>query len=63
MGDVNVDDELALYDATREELRHRLSGCFPADFDLENTIAAYAWSKGEKNAPAFSDSNLANPLL
>lgn len=43
MGCVKVDDELTLYDVTRDELRRRLSGRFPADFDLENTITAYAY--------------------
>jgi len=38
-----VDDELTLYDATRVELRNRLSGRFPAGFDLESTITAYAY--------------------
>ena len=36
-------DEIALYDSTRDELRQRLSGRFPVDFDLENTITAYAY--------------------
>jgi len=36
-------DELTLYDTTRDELRRRLSGRFPADFDLENTVTAYAY--------------------
>lgn len=36
-------DELALYDATREELLNRLTGRFPADFNLENTVTAYAY--------------------
>lgn len=40
---MKVDDELALYDTTQDELRQRLSGRFPADFDLENTITAYAY--------------------
>jgi len=43
MGYVKVDDELALYDAARLELRRRLAGRFPADFDLDNTITAYAY--------------------
>ncbi len=38
-----MDDELALYDTTRDELRRRLAGRFPADFDLENTLTAYAY--------------------
>ncbi|MFZ5910249.1 MAG: class I SAM-dependent methyltransferase [Chloroflexota bacterium] len=38
-----MNDELTLYDATRVELRNRLAGRFPADFDLENTITAYAY--------------------
>lgn len=38
-----MDDELVLYDTTRDELRRRLSGRFPADFDLENAITAYAY--------------------
>jgi len=40
---MSVEDELPLYDATRDELRRRLSGRFPADFDLESTITAYAY--------------------
>lgn len=40
---MQVDNELALYDKTRDELRQRLSSRFPADFDLENTITAYAY--------------------
>jgi SAM-dependent methyltransferase len=36
-------DELALYDLTRNELRRLLNNRLPADFDLENTIAAYAY--------------------
>lgn len=36
-------DELTLYDTTQDELRRRLSGRFPADFDLENTVMAYAY--------------------
>lgn len=36
-------DELALYDLTRDRLRQSLSNQFPADFDLENTITAYAY--------------------
>ncbi len=36
-------DELTLYDTTRDELRRRLSGRFPAGFDLENTLTAYAY--------------------
>jgi len=36
-------DELTLYDTTRDELRRRLSGRFPEDFDLENTVTAYAY--------------------
>lgn len=35
--------ELALYDKTRDELRQRLTGRFPADFDIENIITAYAY--------------------
>jgi SAM-dependent methyltransferase len=42
MGWMNL-DELDLFDATRAELRSRLAGRFPADFDLENTITAYAY--------------------
>jgi hypothetical protein len=36
-------DELALYDATRIELLNRLRDRFPADFNLENTVTAYAY--------------------
>jgi len=36
-------DELALYDLTRDSLRQALSKQFPADFDLENIITAYAY--------------------
>ncbi|MBN1149280.1 MAG: class I SAM-dependent methyltransferase [Anaerolineales bacterium] len=42
MGDLSVDG-LALYDATRGELRNRLAGRFPADFELESTVTAYAY--------------------
>jgi hypothetical protein len=42
MGRVKL-DELALYDLTRDELRQSLSIRFPADFDLENIITAYAY--------------------
>jgi SAM-dependent methyltransferase len=40
---MNVTDELTLYDTTRDELRRRLFGRFPADFDLENTVTACAY--------------------
>jgi ubiquinone/menaquinone biosynthesis C-methylase UbiE len=40
---MNINDELALYDTTRDELCRQLSGRFPAGFDLENTLAAYAY--------------------
>lgn len=36
-------DELILYDRTRDELRRRLSGKLSADFDLEDTLTAYAY--------------------
>jgi SAM-dependent methyltransferase len=36
-------DELALYDLTRKELRLRLDGKFPSDFNLEDTLTAYAY--------------------
>jgi ubiquinone/menaquinone biosynthesis C-methylase UbiE len=36
-------EELALYDTTRDDLRNRLAGRFPADFDLESTVTAYAY--------------------
>jgi SAM-dependent methyltransferase len=36
-------DEVALYDLTRDRLRQSLSNQFPADFDLENAITAYAY--------------------
>lgn len=39
----NMPDELTLYDRTRDELRRRFGGKFPADFDLEDTITAYAY--------------------
>jgi SAM-dependent methyltransferase len=42
-GRMKVDDELTLYDKTRDELRKRLSGRFPANFDVENTLTAYAY--------------------
>lgn len=38
-----MSDELTLYDTARVELRNRLVGCFPADFDLEKTVTAYAY--------------------
>jgi hypothetical protein len=42
MGWMNM-DELDLYDTTRAELRNRLAGHFPVNFDLENTITANAY--------------------
>jgi len=42
MGELNQ-DELALYDLTRDILRQALSYQFPADFDLENIVTAYAY--------------------
>jgi SAM-dependent methyltransferase len=36
-------DELDLYDATRIELGNRLTDRFPAEFNLENTVTAYAY--------------------
>jgi SAM-dependent methyltransferase len=41
--EADILDELTLYDLTRNELRRLLSNRFPADFDLENTITAYAY--------------------
>lgn len=38
-----MNDELTLYDATRGELRNRLAGRFPAGFDLESIVTAYAY--------------------
>jgi len=38
-----LNDELTLYDATRDELRRRLSDRFPTEFDLESTLTAYAY--------------------
>jgi SAM-dependent methyltransferase len=35
--------ELALYDLTRDRLRQSLRYQFPADFDLENVVTAYAY--------------------
>jgi hypothetical protein len=43
MENLKVVDELALYDLARKELRTQLTGKFPADFDLDNTITAYAY--------------------
>lgn len=42
MGGVKL-DELALYDLTRDKLRQSLGHQFPAGFDLENAITAYAY--------------------
>ncbi|MBN2502562.1 MAG: methyltransferase domain-containing protein [Anaerolineales bacterium] len=36
-------DDLALYDLTRNELRRLTGDHFPADFDLEEAITAYAY--------------------
>lgn len=36
-------DALSLFDLTRNELRRLLSSQFPANFDLENTLTAYAY--------------------
>jgi SAM-dependent methyltransferase len=38
-----MENEIALYDKTRRELRMRLDKKFPAGFDLENIITAYAY--------------------
>jgi hypothetical protein len=42
MGGVKL-DELALYDLTRDRLRQSLGDQWPADFDLEGAITAYAY--------------------
>jgi len=36
-------DELSLYDQARDQLRRRLRGRFPSDFDVEATVTAYAY--------------------